>query len=282
MAEEADGIEEAIEGQIRVLVTAASQTGERLARSREDARRRAQMRSEQEARELNTRIEAERRAARAELSNVHRSDWWERANAEQIGHAYQTARAWSGEDAEAVRAEQRMRDELRTRYGIDVENTHADPAVVKAAVARAQTDRAAASTERATSTAEVAEAAQLARLADQQDVRAEQAREAAEFEPGEDERARAAAEVERREAIADQARDDASSMYDSAERRVGTAADLESKGIEREVVATRMRADVSQARPATEAVKGGGKNRSPKARKTRGRGAQIQRGGLDR
>lgn len=282
MAEETDGIEEAIEGQIRVAVTAAAQTGERLARSREDARRRAAQRSEQEARELRTRIDAEQRAARAELGNVYRSDWWERADAEQVGHAYQTARAWSADDPEAVRAEQRMRDELRTRYGVDVDNTQADPAAVRAAVDRAQNDRTTATAEQATSTTEAAEAAQLARLADQQDERAEQARQAAEFEPDPEERDRAAVEVEQREAVADQARDDAGAMYDTAERRADTAADLESKGIDHEVVATRMRADVSQARPATEAVKSTGRSRSPKARETRGRAAQIQRSGLDR
>src|SRR5690606_29987386 len=35
MAEETDGIEEAFEGQVRILVTAAGQVGERLARARE-------------------------------------------------------------------------------------------------------------------------------------------------------------------------------------------------------------------------------------------------------
>ena len=67
-----------------------------------------------------------------------------------------------------------------------------------------------------------------------------------------------------------------------AERREGTARDLEAKGINREAVATRMRADVSQAKPATEAVKAGAAARTPKARKTRGRAAQVQRTGLDR
>ena len=59
MAEESDGIAEAFEGQLRVLVTAAGQVGERIARAREDALRRAQAASEREARELRTRFEAE-------------------------------------------------------------------------------------------------------------------------------------------------------------------------------------------------------------------------------
>jgi hypothetical protein len=55
MVEETDGIEEAFEGQVRVLVTATGQIGERLARAREQALRRAQGQSEQEAREMQSR-----------------------------------------------------------------------------------------------------------------------------------------------------------------------------------------------------------------------------------
>lgn len=282
MAEETDGIEEAFEGQLRVLVTAAGQVGERIARGREEALRRAQAQSEQEARELQSRLAAEQRAARAELANVHRSDWWDRATPEVIGRTYQVARAWSQEDPEEVRAEQRMNDELRTRYGVDVNSTNADPAAVRAAVERAEQERAQADAERTRAASENAEAQRLVAQANQEDQRAAEARAAAEYEPDPDERARALAEAEQREAIADRAREDGRTMYDSSERREGTARDLESRGISEETVATRMRADVSQAKPATEAVKAD-RGKSPKARKTRGsRGAQIQRTGLSR
>lgn len=282
MAEETDGIEEAFEGQLRVLVTAAGQVGERIARGREEALRRAQAQSEQEARELQSRLAAEQRAARAELANVHRSDWWDRATPEVIGRTYQVARAWSQEDPEAVRAEQRMNDELSTRYGVDVNSTNADPAAVRAAVERAEQERAQADAERTRAASENAEAQRLVAQANQEDQRAAEARAAAEYEPDPDERARALAEAEQREAIADRAREDGRTMYDSSERREGTARHLESRGISEETVATRMRADVSQAKPATEAVKAD-RGKSPKARKTRGsRGAQIQRTGLSR
>ncbi|MFV7866748.1 hypothetical protein, partial [Enterococcus faecium] len=122
-----DGIEEAFDGQLRIAVTAAGRIGEALARAREDAARRAQAQSEQEARELSSRFEAEKRAVRVELGSVYRSDWWDRATPEQIGGALTTARAWRSEDPEAVRGEGRIRDELRTRYGVDVNNTGADP-----------------------------------------------------------------------------------------------------------------------------------------------------------
>lgn len=156
MAEETDGIEEAFGGQLRVLVTAAGQVGERLARAREEALRNAQARSEQEYRELQSRIEAERRAARVEMANVHRSDWWDRATPEQIGRTYQLARAWSQEDPEAMRTEQRVRDELRARYGIDAAG--ADPEAVRQRIRleldRAERDHAGSDAERGRSAAE--------------------------------------------------------------------------------------------------------------------------------
>lgn len=52
-------------------------------------------------------------------------------------------------------------------------------------------------------------------------------------------------------------------MYDRAERREGTAKELESKGIDGQAVVTRMRADVIQAKPATEAVQAGN-SKAPK------------------
>ena len=274
MAEESDGIAEAFEGQIRVMVTAAGHVGERIARAREDALRRAQSASEREARELRSRFDAEQRAARTEYGNVYRAEWWERSTPEDIGRMFQTARAWSQDDPEAARAEERIREELRSRYGVDAAETGADAAAVRAA---AEQERAQADAERHRSAAENAEAQQLLTQADQQDRLAEEARAAAEYEPDPQERSRAQAEAEERTTAADAAREDAAAAYDSSERRASTAAELEGKGIDHEVVATRMRADVSQAKPATAAVAAGGLSKTPKARKARGRGVQVQR-----
>ncbi|MEE6289305.1 hypothetical protein V2J52_16750 [Georgenia sp. MJ173] len=280
MVEETDGIEEAFEGQVRVLVTAAGQIAERLARGREQALRRVQAHSEQETREMHSRLEAEHRAARAELGGVYRAEWWDRATPEQIGHAYQVARAWAHEDPEAVRAEQRIRDELRTRYGIDADNTGATPAAVNAAMQRAEHERAQADAERNREQVDRAEAHRLLRDADHEERLSEEASAAAHHEPHPDERLRAAVDAELREAAADHLRADGRAMYDSAERRQSIAHELEAKGIDQKVVATKIRADVSQSRPATEAVKRVGG--VPKARSARVRGMQRHRAGLDR
>lgn len=282
MAEETDGIAEAFEGQIRVLVTAAGQVGERIARARADALRRAQAAGERETRELRSRFDAERLAARTELAGVYRAEWWDRATPEQIGHALQTARAWSQEDPEAARAEERMRDELRTRYGVDAANTGADAGAVRGALERNERERAAADAERHRAAAEHAEAQQLLAFAAQEDRRADEARAAAEHEPDPNERDRALAEAGHHEHIATAAREDGGAMYDTAQRRAATADGLEAKGIDQAVVSTRMRADVSQAKPATAAVQGTGPSKAGKARRNSSRAAQVQRAGLDR
>ncbi|QAY65003.1 hypothetical protein ET495_17440 (plasmid) [Xylanimonas allomyrinae] len=288
MVDETDGIDEAIEGQLRILVTAAGQVGERIARQREESLRRAQAHSEQEARELASRRAAEQRAARAELAAVHLNGWWDRATPDQIGRSYQVARAWAEHDPEASRAERRVRDELRSRYGIDIEDGGSDPEAVRQRIRleldRADRDRVSSEAERARAAAENAEAQRLLTQADQEDQRAQETRAAAEHEPDPEERARAQAEAEQREAAGDRTRHDGRALYDSAERRAGTAREMEARGIDREAVATRMRADVSQAKPATEAVAAGSVGRSPKARKIRGRAAQrqVQRPGLSR
>ncbi|MFF8819473.1 hypothetical protein ACF07D_15910 [Leucobacter sp. NPDC015123] len=282
---ESDGIEEAMDGQLRILVTAASQVGQMLARLREEALRRAEARSIQEHRELQSRLDAERAAARAELGNVHQRDWWDRATPEQIGHSYQVARAWAGEDQEAARAELRMRDELQSRYAIDVNNTGADPSsvqqMVRLQMERAERDLANAATERNRAAAEEAEAARLMADANQAEQAAENARAIAD-RPGNDSEA-FLTEAERSERDAMRYREDSQNTYDSSQRRDATAASLERQGINEQAIGARMRSDVSNAKPATEAARNGAaKKSSAKARPSRGRGAQMQRSGLER
>ena len=76
-------------------------------------------------------------------------------------------------------------------------------------------------------------------------------------------------------------RDQAAPLYDSAERRKATAREMETKGIDQRVVASRMQADVSQAKPATAAVTTQA-SRAKRARAARGTSAQRHRSGLQR
>jgi hypothetical protein len=62
-------------------------------------------------------------------------------------------------------------------------------------------------------------------------------------------------------------------MYDSAERRAVFADHLERQGIDLDVVAARVRADVSQAKPATEATRA---TRSGTSKARRARSGAVQ------
>ena len=106
--QDSDGIDEALQGVTHVALTAAARIGEQHARIREQHARDAQASSQQTAREHAARMAAEREAARASLTVVHRPQWWDTAPPGDITNAYQTAKAWNQIDPEAVRAEQRI------------------------------------------------------------------------------------------------------------------------------------------------------------------------------
>jgi len=58
-----------------------------------------------------------------------------RASAQETGDAWQTANAWRDVDPDAQRTSDRMRDELRNRYAIDVDiEQEADAETVEARV----------------------------------------------------------------------------------------------------------------------------------------------------
>lgn len=344
MVDESDGIEEALEGQMRPLVTAAAQAGDRLARMREDALRRAQATSEREARELQSRLAAEQRAVRADLAGVQRADWWEKATPERIAQAYESAVAWRDEEPEAARAEARIIDELRTRHGITPDQLRAQVAAERGEQGPARyvrtegyddqkttrditPDDALALIDRAPRAGDLTPTRRqqfedmrgwigqnrdvdLAIVAKFPQIMTEEQLEAVRRAEAEHQRqaehrdrdeaaalmAEATAEEDREqnrredrpdvaaehEQRADNAREEAGTKYDSAERRASTAANLESRGYDHETVARQMRADVSQSAPATEATNA---SRAPRARKSRGRtgtNRQRERGGLSR
>jgi colicin import membrane protein len=243
MADEPDGMHEVFQGGARVALTAAGLIAERLMRAREQAQRDAQAASEHEARELQTRLDAERTAARASLAPVAGDDWWQRAGVDDVARAWETAKAWEDVDADARRITDRMREQLHDRYAIEVDYLDADPAAVRDALTRREDDLRRAAQERDTARLQDDEAALLMVGADRAD---------RDREPGE-----AAAKGDRGDTV-----------YDSAERREQLAASLEGRADE-ETIEARVVADTSQGAPAHEAV-ANGPRRAPAARRSRG------------
>lgn len=247
MADEPDGVDEAFESILRVGLTVAGRVGEQLARAREQAARTAQAASEQDARELRNRLTAERAAARAALAPVEDRAWWDNAEPQTVAQAWETARAWQEVDPDARRAAGRICDEVRTRYGVDIDDLQADPAAVREALERRELAERDAQHAQAESARDDAEAARLISDADRADRRDDP---------------QGSAE------LLEQAGD----LYDTAERRRDLAASLEGVADE-EAVEARVLADTSQGRPAQEAVTTP-PGKAPKARPARGPGGR--------
>ena len=249
MAEhEPDGVNEVFQSGARVAITAGGLMAERMMRAREQAMRDAQAQSEQHARELQARMESERAAARASLAPVGRDEWWDRAGAEEIGVAWETANAWRDVDVDAQRSADRIRDELRRRYAIDIDSLGAEPAAVQDALERRERALRAANQERASARVDEAVAAPLMVAAGHADRQQDAAVAAGE--------------------------DRADTLYDSAERRRELAGDLEGVADD-ETIEARVVADTNQARPAEDAVRSTSK-RPPAARRSRGKGSRAR------
>jgi len=252
MAElQADGVFEEAEGNIRQQLMAAAQLARSAVQARQDAAQRATRRDLEEARQLQAQLDAQRVAARAELAPVHNASWWDQAQVRDVARAYETAVTFRDEDQAARDAESRIRQELRERYDVEVLETGADPAVVRATLA----DR---DTERADRDERQAQARETQDLAAGLVVGAEVLEVSADL--GETEEAQdlrdLAADVEH----------DAELSWDSAERR-----ELHLEGIkagpDQAAAATAWKqADVDQARHPREAVQGGRTGKSPPTR----------------
>jgi hypothetical protein len=145
---EHDGVGEALQSAVRVAITAAGLVAERRGRAREQQMRAAAAASEQESSELNARLDAERASARTAFLLAGDDQWWERASPEELGVAWESANAWRDADPDAARTVDRMREQLRARYDIDVDTLSPDAAAVADALARRETALAAADAER--------------------------------------------------------------------------------------------------------------------------------------
>jgi len=254
----------------RMGLQVAARLGEQMARAREQSQRDAQARSDQAAREATQRLTAERTAAEAQLRPVLGERWWDDRKPEQIADSYQQARAWRDHSPLAAQAADRIRDEVQTRYGIDVFNPGVDPRQIdkllrdaEKAKSNSTDEQGRAAQDRLTASGLMAEADRLDR--DQED-RERDGLDRDSTEPP--------------TVTAEELRDRASAEYDSAERRDGLAEDLKADGVDTETVATRLSADLDQAKHPREAVHGPGK--APTARKgkpTKSRSVQRETAG---
>ena len=245
-----DGVLDEAEGNMRMVLMGASQLAQAATRARQEAAESAARRDLEEARQIQARLDAERVAARAELASVHQSSWWNQAQTRDVARAYETAMSFRDEDQAARDAESRIRQELRDRHNIEVNETGADPSVVRASLAEQDVVRSDHNL-------------QQDQARDDQDLAAGLTVGADALELGADlEDAQAAAALRE---FADNVEHDRAVTWDTAERREAHVAGIE-PGEGRSVAATVWKqADVDNARHPREAVSHG-KTRSHKWR----------------
>ncbi|MFC3688917.1 hypothetical protein [Aquipuribacter hungaricus] len=132
MVEQSDGMDDVLDGTLRVALTAAGRLAEIAAREQEQSARAARGVSENEARQLQARLDAERSAARAQLAPVRQDDWWDKARTSDIARAWQTAATWQQVDPEAAAAVTVIRQQVQKRFDVDIDTiTAADPRSVQ-------------------------------------------------------------------------------------------------------------------------------------------------------
>lgn len=266
MAElQADGVFEEAEGNIRQQLMAAAQLARTAVQARQDAAQRATRRDLEEARQLQAQLDAQRVVARAELAPVHNASWWDQAQLRDVARAYETAVTFRDEDQSARDAESRIRQELRERYDVEVLETGADPAVVRATLVDRDTERAERDELQAQARDDQDLAAGLVVGTEVLDVSAD----LADAEEAQDLRD-LAANVEH----------DAALSWDSAERRELHLEGIKTGPDQTAAASAWKQADVDQARHPREAVHGGRKGKSPFSKAsviTPSR--QIERGG---
>lgn len=247
---ESDGIEEAADGAMRTGLMVAARIGEQLARIREEQLRTIAAAEEQRARELQERFDAQRAAARAQLAPVSREDWWDKATPEMIERVHETAAAWKAYDPEAAQAAEKISEEVKGRYGIDVNNPGADEASVSEALARAQRARSEAESERT----KASDARTDEVVAGAAAVGANRQDRATRSEPA----------------------------WDTAERRQQLAESLDGKG-DREAVSSRLLADKHQGtHPSAAVAQKPSLAKTSKTARQSGKGRTLERGGLER
>lgn len=255
-------VESELEGVMRTLIAAAGRMGENIARMREEAARRAEAHSTQRAREVQAQFEQERAVARTQLLPTREPAWWDRTRPEDVAHAYETAAAWKNTDPDLAQAHAHMGDELRERYGIDVNDVQADPRrvaeILNQRPALIDSPEHAGSREQGRR-----EANQLLRAADEHDRTAETAR------------LNAAATRNHEECAGNEDHAEGVAVWDSADRRDAHARTMAEQGVDAIAVQAQYGADISNAnhpRSAVHPTRG-----ASVARKTSPRAAKVTR-----
>lgn len=139
---EADGIDDVVDGSLRQSLMAASRIAETLARMRQESLRQREQQDTRTAHETQVRAAAERAAVQGALAPVHKDQWWDHAQPHDIARVHALAEGWKDHDPAALAASTRIRTEVQRRYGIDTRDVGTDAAYLESGIATISTEEA--------------------------------------------------------------------------------------------------------------------------------------------
>jgi hypothetical protein len=137
---ESDGIDDFLDNGIRQSLMVAARIAETVARRRQEAQRQQEHQDIQLAHQARARLAAERSAAHAALSPVHKDQWWDKAQPTDIAAAHAVAEGWKDHDPTALAASEKIRQEVLARYGIDTHDIGPDTADLESAIQATSAD----------------------------------------------------------------------------------------------------------------------------------------------
>jgi hypothetical protein len=131
---EADGTDEAIHDSLKQSLITAARVAETLSRARQKSLRQREQQNTQIAHEAQARAAAERAAVQGVLARIHKDQWWNHAQPDDIARVHALAEGWKDHDPAAFAASERIRTEVRRRYGIDTRDIGKDAAYLESGI----------------------------------------------------------------------------------------------------------------------------------------------------
>lgn len=139
---EADGIDDLVDGSLRQSLMAASRIAETLARMRQESLRQREQQDTRTAHETQVRAAAERATVQGALAPVHKDQWWDHAQPHDIAQVHALAEGWKDHDPAALAASTRIQTEVQHRYGIDTRDVGTDAAYLESGIATINAEQA--------------------------------------------------------------------------------------------------------------------------------------------
>lgn len=263
MSNDSDGLDEPIEQAFQHALMLAGQVGSSVSQAWKQRMTERANADRAQAAQVLAQYQAERSAALQVLRTTDNPQWWDKAGKDDVAQIVQLSTAWKEHSLEAAAADDRIRDEIKTRYGIDASAVESATTLTGTSAGKSAgkggVDEDEAKELTALAAADRLEAEAAHREEDQELHHAEETLPTASEEEAYGPRWTREQEsvAEGHEQAAAIAGMTVAEKWDSAERRENLAEHLRSKAVPEEAVMARLHAERQHAHPITASVKAG-------------------------